>query len=230
MKYEIIGENMQALRITMNEGDKIYADAGKLISKDQNVQMVPRMRGGIVGAIERKVEGASAFVTDFQVEPKTGTGRVTLGGTIPGKVFALDLKAGEDFIAEDKAFIAAYDSVKFTMQTVSISAALFGGAGLILQRFVGPGSVFLHVTGNIAEYDLDGTKPLEIDPRHIAGFDSSLAYKITFVDNIRSAMFGGVGIFLAKFEGKGRVIAHTVSRYKLSSELYQEGLAESKQQ
>ncbi|MGC9037577.1 MAG: hypothetical protein ACP5GD_02710 [Candidatus Micrarchaeia archaeon] len=32
-------------------------------------------------------------------------------------------------------------------------------------------------------------------------------------------------MFLAKFEGKGRVLTHTVSRYKLSNEIYQEGLA-----
>ena len=74
-------------------------------------------------------------------------------------------------------------------------------------------------------HTLDGTTPLEVDPRHIAGFDEGIDYKITFVDNIKSALFGGIGLFLAKFEGKGRVITHSVSRYKLSSEIYQEGLA-----
>ncbi|MCL5089790.1 MAG: TIGR00266 family protein [Candidatus Marsarchaeota archaeon] len=229
MKYNLIGENMQSLNVVLNEGESMYADAGKLIGKDQNVKMVPRLRGGIIGAIERKAGGASAFVTNFQVENGTGNGNVMFSGTIPGKIFPIELKEGEDFVAEDQAFLAAEDSVKFTIQTVRISAALFGGAGFILQKFVGPGYVFLHVAGNIVTYNLDGTKPLEIDPRHIAGFDSSLDYKITFVDNVRSAVFGGIGIFLAKFTGKGRVIAHTVSRYKLSSEIYQEGLEQSQQ-
>jgi hypothetical protein len=33
-------------------------------------------------------------------------------------------------------------------------------------------------------------------------------------------MFGGVGLFLATFEGEGRLITHAVSRFKLSSEIY----------
>ncbi|MGC8676060.1 MAG: TIGR00266 family protein [Candidatus Micrarchaeia archaeon] len=225
MQYAIIGENMQALKLTLDEGDSVYADAGKLVSKHENVKMVPRMKGGILGAIERSAAGASAFVTDFQVEPGSKEGDLLLAGVLPGKVFPVELQAGEEFLAEDKAFLAATESVKFSMQAVNISAAMFGGAGFFLQKFTGPGTVFLHVTGNIVLHNLDGTKPLEVDPRHIAGFDAGVSYKITFVDNIKSALFGGVGLFLAKFEGRGRVITHTVSRYKLSSEVYLQGLA-----
>ncbi|MGC8547477.1 MAG: TIGR00266 family protein [Candidatus Micrarchaeia archaeon] len=225
MQYTIVGENMQALKLTLSEGDVVYADAGKLISKHENIKMVPRMKGGILGAMERKIVGASAFVTDFQVEPGSNEGDLLLGGILPGKVFPIELQANEQFLAEDKAFLAATDSVKFSVEAVNVSAALFGGAGFFLQRFVGPGIVFLHVTGNIVVHQLDGTKPLEVDPRHIAGFDAGISYKITFVDNIKSALFSGVGIFLARFDGKGRVITHTVSRYKLSSEIYLEGEA-----
>ncbi|MEM3212279.1 MAG: TIGR00266 family protein, partial [Candidatus Micrarchaeaceae archaeon] len=214
-----------ALKLTLSEGEAVYADAGKLVSKHENVKMVPRMKGGLLGAIERKAAGASAFVTDFQVEPGSKSGDLTLAGILPGKVFPIDLQEGQEFISEDKAFLAATNSVNFSMQTVNISAALFGGAGFFLQKFTGPGTVFLHVTGNIVVHTLDGTKALEVDPRHIAGFDAGISYKITFVDNIKSALFSGVGVFLAKFEGNGRVITHTVSRYKLSSEVYLEGLA-----
>ena len=69
---------------------------------------------------------------------------------------------------------------------------------------------------------------VEVDPGHIAGFDSTLQYKVRFVDNIRTAMFGGVGLFLATFEGEGRLITHSVSRLKLASEIYQIGLSQQK--
>ncbi len=216
MKYEIIGENMQGLKVTFDPGESIFADAGKLVSK-QNVKMVPRLKGGIINAMEREITGASAFVTDF--EPLDNNATVTLAGTIPGKIFSVELEENEAFVAERFAFVAAQDTVKFSIKTVNISAALFGGAGFILQRFIGPGVVFLHVAGNIIKYDMDGSSPIEIDPRHIAGFSDSLKYEITFVDNIRSALFAGVGVFLAKFEGSGTLVAHSVSRYKLASEL-----------
>jgi uncharacterized protein (AIM24 family) len=97
-----------------------------------------------------------------------------------------------------------------------------------LQKFEGPGVVFIHTVGDLLEYELDGSKALEVEPGHIAGFDASLTYKIRFVDNIRTAMFGGVGLFLAKFEGKGRVILHSVSRFKFSSEIFRAGYEQNK--
>ncbi|EQD55643.1 protein containing DUF124 [mine drainage metagenome] len=212
---------MQAVRISLDPGEKVYSDSGKLVSKSKSIVMEPRLVGGLVGAIERKVTGATGFLTEFVAKDAAGT--MTVSGVLPGKIYQLALGEGEDFIAEHYAFIAADETVKFTMQTVGIGGAFFGGAGLILQKFVGPGNVFLHITGDVVEYNVTDDNPLEIDPGHIAGFDSSLKYKITFVDNIRTAMFGGVGLFLAKFEGNGKVVAHSVSRLKMASEIYLQG-------
>mgnify|MGYP001626350001 CR=1 FL=1 len=221
MKYEIVGNSMQSVRVIMDENEKIFADSGKLLHKSANVVMTPRMVGGIVGAIERKFTGATGLLTEFQAEK--GSGSVSLSGVMPGKIVTLELGEGDEFVAEHFAFLAAQSSVKFTMQTVGLGPAFFGGAGLVLQKFVGPGILFLHITGDVIEYNLDGTEPIEVDPGHIAAFSSTLEYKIRFVDNIRTAMFGGVGLFLATFTGKGRLIMHTISRFKLSSEMYIEG-------
>ncbi len=225
MEFSVVGDSMQAARIVLGPGEKIYADSGKLLSKTENVVMTPRLVGGLIGAIERKITGATAMLTEFS--SKGGDGVVSVAGVMPGKVKAIQLVEGEVFVAEHYAFLAADSSVKFSIETVSLGAAFFGGAGLVLQKFVGPGTVLIHVVGDIIEHKLDGTKSLEVDPGHIAGFDGTLQYKITFVDNIRTAMFGGVGLFLAKFTGSGRVVLHSVSRFKLSSEIYLQGLQQN---
>ncbi len=213
---------MQALRISLRDGERIYADSGKLITKNKNINMTPRIAGGIIKAIERKAVGATGMLTEFKAGG--GDGVVSIGGIMPGKIYQITLGEGEQFIAEHYAFIAAEESVNFTMQTLGMGTAFFGGAGFLLQKFTGPGNVFIHVVGDIIEHQVSEDNPLEIDPGHIAGFSPALKYKVTFVDNIRSAMFGGVGLFLAKFEGEGKVVAHSVSRYKLSSEIYLQGL------
>lgn len=225
MKFSVVGDSMQAARIVLGPGEKIYSDSGKLLSKSENVIMTPRLVGGVVGAIERKFTGATAMLTEFT--SKDSEGVVSLAGIMPGKIKMIPLGAGEVFVAEHYAFIAADDSVKFTMETVGFGAAFFGGAGLILQKFTGPGTVLIHVVGDIIEHKLDGTSSLEIDPGHLAGFDGTLQYKVRFVDNVRTAMFGGVGLFLAKFTGKGTVVLHSVSRFKLSSEIYLQGLQQN---
>jgi len=217
---------MQVLDISLAPGEKVYADSGKLVSKEENIIMTPRLVGGVINALERKITGASGMLTEFK--SPDGIGAVSLAGIFPGKIRMVQLAEGEVFISEDYAFLAAEESVKFTLQTVGLGAAFYGQAGLILQKFVGPGKVFIHVVGDIIEYDVGQRGYLEVDPGHIAGFSGSLSYKITFVDNIRTAMFGGVGLFLAKFTGDGIVILHSVSRRKLVAEIYQQGISQGK--
>lgn len=225
MDYEIVGSNMQYLKVNLKRGDKVYGDSGKFISKSSEAVMTPKLAGGIISAMERKWTGASALLTEFAA--KSGDATVSLSGVYPGKIYAVDLAEGEEFIAEHEAFLAADESVKFTMQVVSLGAAFFGGEGIVFQKFVGPGTVAIHVVGDIIEYKLDGTSQMELDPGHLAGFDGGISYKIKFVDNIRTAMFGGVGLFLATMSGKGRVITHSVSRHKLTYAIYHDGLTQA---
>lgn len=226
MKYEIIGNNMQSLKVDLEPGERIFGDSGTIVSKSDSVVMTPRMVGGIGGMFARKMTGATGFLTEFT--SKNVEGHVSLAGVYPGKVFEIDLAEDETFIAEQQAFLAAEDTVKFTVQTMGVGAMWFGGAGIVMLKLVGPGKAFIHVVGDIIEYDVTDANPIEIDPGHVAGFDGTLQYKVTFVDNIRTAMFGGVGLFLATFTGTGRVITHSVSRQKLAAQVFRDGLAQQK--
>jgi uncharacterized protein (TIGR00266 family) len=224
MDYEISGK--QLVKINLEEGERIFADPGKLIGKTSTISMTPRLVGGIISAMERKIVGNAAMLTVF--EASGGVGSVSLSGILPGKVVAIELGEEEEFIAEHFAFLAAQDSVKFSIQALNVGAAFFGGTGIMLQKFVGPGIVFIQPVGETIEIDLDGTSPIEVDPGHIAGFDSSIKMNIKLIDNVRSAMFAKEGIFLATLSGKGRVILHSISRFKLAAALYTEGKEEDK--
>ncbi len=218
MKYQIVGDNMQALNVILEEGEKVYADSGHLLSKSDNIQMTPKLAGGLLKAVERKATGSTAMLTEFQ--SKNGEGIVSVSGTLPGKVVEVNLDPGQGLAVEHNALLAVESTVGFTLQRVSLGAAIWGGAGLMLQKFSGPGRVFIHVIGDTISHDLDGTNHIEVDPGHIAAFDSQLNYSIRGVDNVRTAMFGGMGLFLANFTGKGRLILHSVSSTKLAAELY----------
>lgn len=226
MKYEIIGNNMQSLKVDLEPGERIFGDSGTLVSKSDSVIMTPRMAGGVGGMFARKVTGASGLLTEFGA--KDIQGHVSLAGIYPGKVFTVRLDEGQTFVAEQQAFLAAEDTVKFTIQTMGLGAMWFGGAGILLQKFVGPGMVFIHVVGDVIEYDVTDGNPIEVDPGHVAGFDGTLQFKVTFVDNIRTAMFGGVGLFLATFKGDGRVITHSVSKVKLATQIFIDGKQQKK--
>jgi len=214
-------EGRQLLNLILAKGEKVYTDPGKLVGKSSTIAMIPRASGGLVQALSRKLAGNPAMLTQF--EASTAGGLISLAGILPGKVEAITLKDGEEFVAEHFAFLAAEDTVSFTVQPLNIGAAFFGGAGLLLQKFKGPGTIFIQAVGDTIDYVMDGSTSLEVEPGHIAGYDATLAFKLKFVDNIRSMMFANEGIFLATFTGRGRIILHSVSRFKLSSLVFKEG-------
>ncbi len=225
-KYEVIGHNMQLLKATLEPGERIFGDSGMLVSKNDSIVMTPRVVGGLGGLISRKMTGATGMLTEFKA--KGAEGHVSMAGVYPGKVLELDLEDGQVFVAEQKAYLASEDTVKFTIQMMSLGAMWFGKSGIVMQRFVGPGKLFLHIIGDIIEHDVTDDNPIEIDPGHVAGFDGDLQYHVTFVDNIKTAMFGGIGLFLVTFSGKGRVVTHSVSRMKFASQIYIDGKEQQK--
>ena len=211
MKYQIVGEDMQTLRVTLNKGDTFYANPGHFVMKDNDINMSARAVGGATGGLVRAFTGTGIFLAEFTANDK---GEVALAGILPGKVLSFDLKEGEEILVEHNAYLAS-SSGDIDIQTVSLGAAFFGGAGLFLQRHKGPQSVFIHVIGGKVETDLDGTSAVQIEPGHLAAFNSSLNYDIKYVGNIRAAVLGGAGLFFANFTGKGKVICHSTSRFAL---------------
>jgi uncharacterized protein (TIGR00266 family) len=222
------GINRQIVSFNLKPGDNIYADPGKLVSKTSNIIMEPKLVGGLAAALKRKFAGNAGMLTVFRVNDNS-TGKLVLAGTVPGEISAISLGEGESFIVENGAFVASDGNVAFAVYSTNVSTAFFGGAGLIWQKMIGPGTIFIHAIGNTIEEDLlDNNSYLEVDPGHIAGFDSNLSFNVRFVDNVKSALYGGEGIFLASFKGKGKVLLHSASFIKMSSRIYNEGRSEAK--
>ncbi len=209
MKYEIVGEDMQTLHVDLNKGEKFYANPGHFVRKDNGITMSARAVGGATGGLVRAFTGTGIFLAEFSADTD---GEVALAGILPGKVLSFELEEGEEILVEHFAYLAS-DTGNVEIQTVSLGAAFFGGAGLFLQKHKGPGKVFIHVIGRAIETDLDGNTEVQIEPGHIAAFQPSLQYDIKYVGNLRAAVLGGAGLFFANFTGKGKVICHSASRF-----------------
>ena len=72
MEYKIEGDNLQIVRMTLNPGEEIYAEAGKMVYKTFNINMETKMvgeslGGKLLGALKRKVAGESLFTTHFTI-------------------------------------------------------------------------------------------------------------------------------------------------------------------
>jgi uncharacterized protein (TIGR00266 family) len=222
LEYTVQGDNLQVVRIKLKPGQELYAEAGKMLYKTANVQWETRMQGGsigqkLLGALKRKVMGESLFMTYFRTSTP---GEVGFAGNYPGRVQVFDLPAGKSVLVQRDSFVCAQTSVQLNVALVKkLGAGFFGGEGFILQRLTGPGTVFIHGGGDFVEFELGPGETIQVDTGCVVGFDETVNYDIQFVGGIKTAIFGGEGIFLATLTGPGRVIVQSMTLEKLRREM-----------
>jgi uncharacterized protein (TIGR00266 family) len=222
LDYTIQGDNLQVARLRLKPGQEVYAEAGKMVYKTANVQWDTRMTGAtlgekLLGALRRTVTGESLFVTFFRAD---SAGEVGFAGSYPGKIQIFDLKPGQSILAQRDAFLFAETAVQFNVALVKrLGAGFFGGEGFILEKFTGPGAVFIHAGGDFVEFDLQPGQILQVDSGCIVAFDESVEYDIQFVGGIKTAIFGGEGLFLATLTGPGHVVVQSMTLQKMRREL-----------
>jgi uncharacterized protein (TIGR00266 family) len=222
LEYTIQGDNLQVVRLKLKPGQEMYAEAGKMLYKTTNVHWETRMTGNtlgekIWGAIKRKAMGESLFMTYFRA---MGEGEVGFAGNYPGRIQVFELVAGQSVLVQRDSFLCAQPSVELNIAfTKRLGAGFFGGEGFILERLTGPGTVFIHGGGDFVEFTLRPAETLQIDTGCIVAFDESVSYDIQLAGGIKTAIFGGEGLFLATLTGPGRVIVRSMTLEKLRREL-----------
>jgi uncharacterized protein (TIGR00266 family) len=222
LDYTIQGDNLQVIRIRLQPGQELYAEAGKMVYKQPQVAWETRMSGKTLGdklwgAVKRKLMGESLFLTYFRASVP---GEAGFAGSYPGRVQAFDLKPGQSIFVQRDAFVVAQSSIQLNIAMVKrLGAGFFGGEGFILEQLTGPGTVFIHAGGDFVEFTLGPGESLQIDTGCIVAFEETVDYDIQLAGGIRTALFGGEGLFLATLTGPGRVIVQSLTLQKMRREL-----------
>jgi len=218
MKYNILGSNLQVVIVEIMPGEGLYAEAGAMNHMSGNMSMTARNRGGIMKGIGRKFAGESFFLTEFQ--PMGGPGTAAFAGNLPGKILAIPISPGRDFMAQKDAFLAAQDGVEMSVAfTRKLGAGFFGGEGFILEKFSGNGIVFIHVPGDLVEYNLAPGQMLKVSTGALAGFESTVTYDIERVGSVKTMLFGGEGVFVTTLTGPGKIYIQSMTAQKLAGSL-----------
>lgn len=222
LDYTIQGDNLQVARIRLQPGQEVFAEAGKMVYKFPSVQWDTRMTGDTLGAklwgaVKRKLMGESLFLTYFRASTP---GEVGFAGSYPGRIQVFDLGAGQSILAQRDSFICAQSTVQLNIALVKkIGAGFFGGEGFILEKLTGPGAVFVHAGGDFVEFTLAAGEVIQVDTGCIVAFDETVSYDIQLAGGIKTAIFGGEGLFLATLSGPGRVVIQSMTLEKLRREM-----------
>ena len=215
--FEIHGQEMQFVEIELDPGESAIAEAGAMMYKDPTIVMHAIFGDGsgqegsgfldkLVGAGKRVLTGESLFTTVFSHEGQ-GKARVAFGAPYPGNILALRLADfGGRLICQKDSFLAAAKGVSIGVHFQrKILTGLFGGEGFIMQKLDGDGWVFVHMGGTLVERELASGEVLHVDTGCLAALSPDVDYDLEQVGGIKTALFGGEGLFFVRLRGPGKV-------------------------
>jgi uncharacterized protein (TIGR00266 family) len=233
IESKIYGEDLQFVEIDLDPGESVVAEAGSMMYMTQGVEMetvfgdgsAQGQQGGIMGALlgagKRLLTGESLFMTVF-TNRAGGVQRVAFAAPYAGRILSLDLaKLGGELICQKDSFLCAAKGVSIGIAfQKKIGVGLFGGEGFIMQRLQGDGLVFAHAGGMVHGIDLAAGETLRVDTGCLVALQPSVGYEIQFVGKIKTALFGGEGLFFATLTGPGHVWLQSLPLSRLADRIY----------
>jgi uncharacterized protein (TIGR00266 family) len=229
--YQILGEDVQYVTIELDPGEAAVAEAGMMMYIEDDVQMDTVFGDGsgqsktfmdsLLGAGKRLLTGESLFTTVFHNEGQRKR-KVAFAAPYPGRIMPVHLaELGGEILCQKDSFLCAAKGVSLDIAfTKRFGAGLFGGEGFILQRLTGDGWVFIHAGGMLEERVLATGETLRVDTGCLVGMVPSVQYDIQSVGGIKTALFGGEGLFFATVRGPGKVWLQSLPFSRLASRIY----------
>lgn len=207
--YQIVGDDMQAVIVTLDEGESVRAEAGAMLYMTDAIEMETSAEGGLLSGLKRAFTSESFFVTNFDC---TGPeGQVALAAPYPGKIVPLDLAETGPMLCQKDAYLCSAAGVELDVAfTKKIGSGFFGGEGFVLQSLQGDGQAFIHVGGSVMKMELEEDQDIRLDVGCLAAFQDGMDYDIEFVGGVKTALFGGEGMFFAALSGPGTVYLQTM--------------------
>ena len=228
--YHIYGDDMQFVEIELDPQEAVVAEAGAMMYLDEGIEMETifgdgsqqssGFLGALVGAGKRLLTGESLFMTVFH--NRAGTRRkAAFGAPYPGKIIPVHLaQIGCELIAQKDSFLCAAKGVSVGIAfNKKIGTGLFGGEGFIMERLQGDGWCFCHAGGTIYQRDLAPGEVLRVDTGCIVAFQPTVDFDIQYVGKIKTALFGGEGLFFATLRGPGTVWLQSLPLSRLADRL-----------
>lgn len=231
--FKIFGSEMQFVEIELDPGESIVAEAGAMMYKESFIRMETifgdgsgsgggGFMGKLLGAGKRLLTGESLFMTVF-THAGQGKGHVAFGAPFPGNIIPVGLDSvGGKLICQKDSFLCAAKGVSVGIHfQKKILTGLFGGEGFVMQKLEGDGTVFMHAGGTVVDRKLAAGETLQVDTGCIVAMESQVSFEIEQAGNIKTALFGGEGLFFATLHGPGKIWLQSLPFSRLAGRMLQ---------
>ena len=219
MKHKIIGHDIQAAVVEMNSGEFVQAEAGSMFYMDGNISMDLRIPGGWVGGLKRLFVGESFMLPVFKAN--SDNCKVAFSPSYPGKILELDVDSSKSWQAQKDSFLFALGNISINIAFIKkFRVGFFGGEGFILEKFTGEGKVFINCGGLAVEKTLSEGETIQVDTGCVVAFEESVTYDIKRIKSLKTAFFGGEGLFLSTLTGPGKIILQSLPFSRFRSAIF----------
>nr|WP_295077757.1 TIGR00266 family protein [uncultured Roseateles sp.] len=229
--FEIKGAEMQFVEVELDPGEAAIGEAGSMMYMDSAIGMDTvfgdgaAAQGGFFGKLlsagKRLVTGESLFTTIYTNQGH-GKAKVAFAAPYPGKILPMDLRQlGGTLICQKDAFLCAARGVSLGIAVQQkLGVGFFGGEGFIMQKLDGDGLAFVHAGGTVVRRSLKPGETVLVDTGCVVAYTPNVNFEIQYVGKIKTALFGGEGLFLAKMTGPGEIWLQSLPFSRLASRIF----------
>lgn len=214
MKIEIEGETNQYAQLQIGTGDEFVCETGSLVCCDPMVGIETRfskpgatgwsrLLGAPATMAKRALSGESVAMLSLRSRAMgSGSCRAVVAPPYPGRLLSADLKPGQGLVCKRSAFVGFSGEVDVSFQLIKKAAVMmFGTQGLMLQTLKGAGTVLFASDGPVIEQWLQDRSVL-VHPEAFVGCSEGMEMSMQSL-KVKTAFFGGEGLFLLCIKGTG---------------------------
>lgn len=229
--YRIEGGEMQYVEVELDPGEAMVGEAGSLMYMEEGIGLDTvfgdgRGAGGglfgkLVGAGKRLLTGESLFTSVYSNQSAVRR-KLGFAAPYPGRILPMHLsQMGGRVICQRDAFLCAARGVSLGIAFQrKLGAGFFGGEGFIMQKLEGDGLAFVHACGTVMERRLAPGELLRVDTGCVVAYTDGVEFDIEYVGKIKTALFGGEGLFFALLRGPGTIWLQSLPFSRLASRVF----------
>lgn len=208
VRFEVLSAgDAPVVKARLAGGSSIFADAGAMMAMTPNLTLESSMKGGIFGALSRKLLRGETFFY-LTIKAEQGDGEVLLAPPPVGGIEILEMQ-GIDYILQKGSFLAATDGIQLSTKTQNLTKGLFSGEGFFVTRVGGVGTLALNTFGALMRVNLGPGEQYVIDNYHLVAWEAATSYQITKAASGWISSFTSGEGFVCRFTGPGAVMMQT---------------------
>jgi len=208
LRWSLEGEAYPVIRVELEEGEKLYAEAGAMMMMKGDVKVDTVLidleeEGNVLRALaealgRKLLAGETVFHNVFE-----GPGVVWLSPSLPGGVEYIEVK-GECWTVQDYSYVAHFGDLKLDLAWKGPKGLFLGD--LVWLRACGEGGLWVSSYGDIMKVEVEDE--MVIDNMHFVALPDDAEWRVEKFGGLKSFITGGEG-YVIRVKGPTTVYVQT---------------------